>query len=227
MWSFNVQPLRTRATMLSGILVVTLAVVHADFRDCRAESARPSKSALEAKIVAALDEPTELDFAEQPLSDAIEYIKQRHKIEVQFDEKALADAGCATDTPITRSIKGVSLESALDLVLSEIDLTWIIHDEVLFITSKAQADEIIETRVYPVRDLVTPPGKGFTDDSDFDALVEVLTEAAASKESTPDPRSIHVFRPAGVLVITRPVVVHRRIEKLLKELRRAMADGGA
>ncbi|HVA48300.1 MAG TPA: VWA domain-containing protein [Pirellulales bacterium] len=110
----------------------------------------------EMRILQALDEPTEIDFAEQPLSDVVEYLKQRHGIEIQLDEKALADAGTASDTAITRSIKGITLRSALKLLLSELDLTYVIRNEVLMITSKTEAENMLSTRVYPVGDLVIP-----------------------------------------------------------------------
>jgi hypothetical protein len=110
----------------------------------------------ESRILAALDEKTELDFADQPLTDVIDYLKQRHDIEIQLDQKALTDAGVGTDTPITRSIKGITLRSALKLLLSELDLTYIIRNEVLMITSKTEAESMLSTRVYPVADLVIP-----------------------------------------------------------------------
>ncbi|HWB14424.1 MAG TPA: VWA domain-containing protein, partial [Pirellulales bacterium] len=110
----------------------------------------------EAKILAALDEKTELDFADQPLEDVVEYLQQRHEINIQLDGKALSDAGVGSDTPITRSIKGITLRSALKLLLSELDLTYVIRNEVLMITSKTEAENLLSTRVYPVADLVIP-----------------------------------------------------------------------
>ncbi len=110
----------------------------------------------ETKILAALDEPTELDFAEQPLTDVVDYLKQRHGIEIQLDQKALSDTGLGSDLPVTRAIKGISLRSALKLLLSELDLTYVIRNEVLLITSRTEAENMLGTRVYPVADLVIP-----------------------------------------------------------------------
>lgn len=110
----------------------------------------------EMKIMAALDEKTELDFAEQPLTDVLDYLKQRHDIEIQLDSRAIADEGLGSDVPITRSIKGITLRSALKLLLGELDLTYVIRNEVLFITSKTEALNMLSTRVYPVADLVMP-----------------------------------------------------------------------
>jgi hypothetical protein len=93
----------------------------------------------ETSIRAALDEKTELDFADQPLEDVINYLRQRHEIEIQLDGKALADAGIGSDVPITRSVKGITLRSALRLLLSDLDLTYVIQNGVLMITTKAQS----------------------------------------------------------------------------------------
>jgi hypothetical protein len=64
-----------------------------------------------------------LEFVDQPLSDVVEYLKERHHIEIVLDNKGLADAGLGSDTPVTRNIKGITLKSALELMLGEMDLT--------------------------------------------------------------------------------------------------------
>lgn len=110
----------------------------------------------EYKIWAALDEPTELNFVEKPLSDLVDYFKALHDIEIQLDAKALEDIGVSTDTPITRSIKGVTLRSALNLLLSEFDLTHLVRNGVLMITSKREAENLSIT-TYPLLDLKTIP----------------------------------------------------------------------
>lgn len=89
----------------------------------------------EKRIWTALNEKTELDFAEQPLSDVIDYLRQRHDIEIQLDNKALADAGVGSDTPVTRAIKGITPRSALKLILGELDLTYVVDNGIMSITT--------------------------------------------------------------------------------------------
>jgi hypothetical protein len=113
-------------------------------------------SPTEAKIVAALDDKTELEFVDQPLSDVVDFLKERHDIEIQLDNKALTDEGIGSDTPVTRNIKGITLRSALRLMLGEMDLTYVIRNEVLMITTKTEAENMLSTKVYPVADLVVP-----------------------------------------------------------------------
>jgi hypothetical protein len=112
------------------------------------------RGANELRIMEALDEKTECDFIEQPLSDVIDYFKQLHGIEIQLDRKALAEAGVDGGVPITRSVQGITLRSALQLLLREFDLTYVIRYEVLLITSKTEAENMRDARVYPVADLV-------------------------------------------------------------------------
>lgn len=185
------------------------------------------KAANEAKIAAALEQPTELDFFDQPLSDVIEYLKQKHGIEIQVDHGALKIAGVAADAPVSQSLREVTLESALGLVLGELGLTSVVRDEVLLITSSAAAKSMVETRVYPVYDLVMIPAGQLppVDGLDYDSLIAVLSEVAAAEDAASNP--LRVYRPAGALIVTRSLPAHRRIERLLADLRRTKAGQSA
>ncbi|MCG2684963.1 MAG: hypothetical protein L6306_15270 [Planctomycetales bacterium] len=110
----------------------------------------------EKKIDDALKSTTQLEFIETPLQDVIDYLKDMHKIEIQIDTRALGDVGIGTDTPVTKNLKGVSLRSALRLMLRELGLTYMIQDEVLLITTPEEAETRLSTKVYPVADLVLP-----------------------------------------------------------------------
>jgi len=110
----------------------------------------------EKAIREAMKSPTLLDFIETPLSEVVDYLKKYHKIEIQLDKKALDDLGVSSDTPITISLQGVSLRSALRLLLKQHQLTYVIQDEVLLITSPEEAENRLVTKVYPVADLVIP-----------------------------------------------------------------------
>lgn len=110
----------------------------------------------EKAILRALEDPTVIEFVETPLQDVVDYLKDYHKIEIQLDKKALDDAALGTDTPITRNLRGISLKSALRLMLKEFDLTYVIDSEVLMITTIDEAGQKLSTKVYPVADLVLP-----------------------------------------------------------------------
>lgn len=110
----------------------------------------------EQRIQRALTEPTEVAVTDQPLNEAIEYLKELHGIEIWLDKEALAADGIATDQLVTLNLSGISLRSALRLLLEPLLLTYVIEDEVMKITTIAKAEEKMSTRVYPVADLVVP-----------------------------------------------------------------------
>eukprot|EP00475_Leptophrys_vorax_P024684 TRINITY_DN34112_c0_g2_i3.p1 TRINITY_DN34112_c0_g2~~TRINITY_DN34112_c0_g2_i3.p1 ORF type:complete len:421 (+),score=42.12 TRINITY_DN34112_c0_g2_i3:86-1348(+) len=110
----------------------------------------------EKRIQKALTETTEVSFTDNPLEEALNYLEDLHHIEIWLDKQALQDEGVATDQQITLVMTGISLRSALRLMLEPLGLTYIIEDEVMKITTQAKADEKMSTRVYPVADLVIP-----------------------------------------------------------------------
>lgn len=97
----------------------------------------------EANIREQLNEKADLDVSEVPLWEVAVYLKQRHGIEIQLDNKALGDAGVGSDIPITRSVKGITLRSILNLILNDLDLTYVIQDGSLVITTKAAAQSTL------------------------------------------------------------------------------------
>ena len=50
----------------------------------------------------------------------VDYLKDRHKIEIQIDRQALADVGIGDGHAGDDELKGISLRSALRLMLQEI-----------------------------------------------------------------------------------------------------------
>ncbi len=112
----------------------------------------------EEKIFAELDKTTELDFDETTLEDAVDIIKEQHNgINIVIDAGALDLAGVsASDETVSQVIEGITLRSALRLVLKTLDLTYVVKDEVLLITTIEEAEQQLITKVYPVGDLVLP-----------------------------------------------------------------------
>ena len=113
-------------------------------------------SKVEERIVRALDDETEFEFVDLPLRDIVDYLKQQHNIQIILDEQALLDEGIQPDEPVNISLSGISLRSALKIILEPLALTYVIQDEVMRLTTETKAEELMSTRVYPVADLVIP-----------------------------------------------------------------------
>src|SRR5690606_15950352 len=94
----------------------------------------------EAKIMAALDKTvTVFDFNETPLSDVAARLREDYSIPVVLDFRGLEEATISTDVPITKRLSGISLRSALNLMLRDRGLAWIVTNEVLMITTQEEA----------------------------------------------------------------------------------------
>jgi len=132
-----------------------------------------SNSPAEKRIVKELQAPTEVDFDDIPLKDALSYIISVHHIQVLDDFKQLSDEGISTDTSVTLHLSGVSLKSALRLLLEPLQLDYIIQNDVLMITTLAKANETLATRVYSIGRLtnISP-----------EELAEVITATVAPGE---------------------------------------------
>jgi hypothetical protein len=113
----------------------------------------------EQKIYDELGQPArDFNFIETPLKDVIDFLAVEHEIPIQLKTKVLTDAGVNIDTPITKSLSGITLRSALRILLSELELTYMVKDEVLQITTPedAESPDNMVTKVYNVGDLVVP-----------------------------------------------------------------------
>ena len=110
-------------------------------------------SKAEERIAKSLDDQTEVNFTDSPLVDVIQYLSDFHNIPIIIDTEALNEEGIATDTPVTRTLAGVKLRSALKIMLTPLGLAYVIEDEVMKITTIAKEAEKMTTRVYPVGDL--------------------------------------------------------------------------
>jgi len=71
--------------------------------------------------------------------------------------KKLEEASVSPDTPVTRTLKHVRLSTLLDLILSELELTYVEKDDLLLITTPEDAESTLEIRVYDCRDLLAMP----------------------------------------------------------------------
>jgi hypothetical protein len=79
-----------------------------------------------------------------------------HGINVVADLAALRQENISLERPITAQLDAISLKSALNIIVKQVDLTWVIRDEALTITTKDGAKEKLVQKTYLVTDLVVP-----------------------------------------------------------------------
>jgi hypothetical protein len=179
--------------------------------------------AARARIERALEEDTSFEYIEETLADVIEDIAYRHEIPIVVDTVALEDYGIGTDNPITISLKGVSLRSALTLMLKDLDLTFVISDEVMHVTTPEEAETKIITRFYEVSELlpnVPSSGYGEPAKSRGDVIIKLITTLVEPDtwDEVGGPGSIEFVDHLDALAISQMDDVLVKIDCLLATL---------
>ncbi len=117
----------------------------------------PVHSEKELEIERKLTTPvTALNFTDAKLGQVLDDLRAWENINIYIDQKALDAQGVSLEHPVSVKLENISLKSALNLILKQVQLTWIIKDEVLQITTDAEAKGKMKRVTYEVADLVIP-----------------------------------------------------------------------
>ena len=181
-----------------------------------------------ARILEALERRVAVDFEDVPLTRVAGALSRMCAIPVFLNEQALIDEGVKPETPVTLSASGVTLREALNLSLHPLQLRALVVDEVLLITTAAEAVNERTCRVYNVTDLV------HQDQTDSKGLlfVERIVEDNTGGEPDGPWQDVdgeggdikHIsFSHAQLLVFHQTESVYRQIDQLLRDLRAARA----
>jgi hypothetical protein len=184
---------------------------------CQCVHGANSRSA--AKIEKAMASPLRsagLAFRDQALKEVAHVIEEEYGFPVRLDAVALDEIGISTEEPVTFSINGISLRSALRLMLQQLQLTYIIQDEVLMITTPEVADLELIICVYDVREVV-----GTAEDPAIDQLIDAVVACVASEtwaKNGGGEAEIRWIKP-GLLIISQTRSVHEEVRALLATIR--------
>jgi hypothetical protein len=165
----------------------------------------------EQRIRAALQEETNLEFVETPLKEALTFIADKHKFDLQYDTVALRDAAVdPTAIPVSINVHGIKLASALNLILAQNNLTTVIENEVLQVTTKDRANSTLVMRVYDVHDLAEA--------DNIEQLIGILSSVPGDQDQV---GKIRWLRLGGkyTLFVSKPESVHEGIQQVLADLR--------
>ena len=167
----------------------------------------------------ALKKTVTVDFVDTPLKDAVATLSERTDVPMIIDIRALEEIGLADDQPCGLRISNVRMRSLLRLLLHEMDLTYLIKDEVLHITTIEAAEQNLVNRIYFLEATGFPIG-------DFESVIGVIqtvivpdTWEALGGPSTMSPATGGAGNRPAVLVSTTSDV-HEQISALLSSLRR-------
>jgi hypothetical protein len=128
---------------------------------------------------------------------------------------------------ITFTIEDMRASTALKLLLDDFDLTYVIRDEAVVVTSQAMAETTLRTRLYDCRPLVdanSADRQGVRELTELEMLIQG-TIAVNSWDAVGGPGCIKVFAQRGLLIVSNTDVVHEKIQRNLNMLHRGKSKG--
>jgi type II secretory pathway component GspD/PulD (secretin) len=200
--------------------------------DCEKDGTCPQKkSDKEREIESKLRKTVTLNFTDAPLKQVIDDIRGWTDINIYIDQPALHQEGVNMEHLVSVKLEKVSLKSALNLILRQVHLTYIIKDEVLQITSESAARSRLERVTYQVGDLIIPipnsSGNASIHESNAtqtceEQLIKLITKTVEppSWSDMGGPGTIDWHPLTKSLVINQTPDVQEQILDMLNSLRR-------
>ena len=99
--------------------------------------------------------PIDLNFRQTPLSDVIQDIQAKTGINITI-AREVSDENVNMKLPITEKLTDLPLRDAIDIVLKQARLTYVVENNVLKVTTEKGARGKLNLRTYAVSDLVIP-----------------------------------------------------------------------
>jgi hypothetical protein len=211
---------RTRVTTVGSWFFLSLSVLTTEWAPLAAAAdpwpAVGADGNAEATIAQALARDTQLEFVETPLEDVVYFLRDHHAIPIEIDKRGLEDVGLGKDTPITRNLKGITLASALRLLLEELGLGYTVRDEVVLITSREQLQTLSAVRAYDVGRLLD---NGLTAEQLAQTLGKLFEPPVVSEGVPAAPRLVNrIVSLRQLLLVHATLLGHEQVARVLGDV---------
>ncbi|MFO7905687.1 MAG: hypothetical protein ACQESR_01675 [Planctomycetota bacterium] len=172
----------------------------------------------ERRVAEALETPHDWNFDQVTIAQ-LAAVLNKH-VPCRVDKDSLALVGLASDYVLgTLHAEQLSTRNMLHHLLAVADLSWIIEDGKLVLTTGEAAEDNPRLTVLPVMDVVGTPGMGEAG-YDYDTYTELITSVVGPDtwDVGTGPGSISVF--SGTFVFRQTWGNAKQIEMLLETMRR-------
>jgi len=167
------------------------------------------------KLLTRLDELTEVEFADTPLFNCIEYLEDLHEITIQLDRSSLEDEGIDPSHPINLTLYSESLHTALTAMLNPLGCTFYDDSETLVVTTMRMAEMQLFQAIYDVEDLVA---SGIPLET---LQQQVMTISIGEWQDVDGRGGTIVATPPGSISIRQTLAVHEAILEWINLLRQS------
>ncbi|TWT78589.1 M56 family metallopeptidase [Neorhodopirellula pilleata] len=180
-------------------------------------------SGVEAALRKGMSQKVTIEAMDEPLANVLASLKQDFGVPLFVDSQSLEELGMTPDIPVTISLKNVSLRSALRLMLRPFDLTYMIKDEVIQITTSEAAEYSLTLRAYALPAVLKDK---------MEKVASALTASVSPDiwEELGGPCSLSMID--NVIVVSGTEDVHAEVDEFIKKvetafIRRIEADAKA
>jgi type II secretory pathway component GspD/PulD (secretin) len=164
-----------------------------------------ARTPVERAIEFKLRQPISVNFHDTELRQVLATLKALTGLNIVPDKAAMDEMGIGLDQRLNlENVENIQLRSALNLLLKQINMTYIIRDEVVQITTEMHARGNRVPKVYTVADLVVPirdyPTSGI--DSFHDAMQRHINNSSGIVSTPNVPMTPPYSLPPGQAVST-------------------------
>ena len=112
----------------------------------------PEKPNTAERIETALDKKVHVEFVQTSLQDAADYWGDLYQVPIRIRTRKLEEDGISNEEEFSLILTDVRMRDALNIILGDEigDLTYVVENDVLWITTLTDANQSLETRVYAV-----------------------------------------------------------------------------
>ena len=148
--------------------------------------------------------------------DAVQQLSQQHDIPILINIRSLEEIGLSSDEPVSLSLRNGTLRSFLGLMLRDLQLTYIIRDEIMMITSQETAENDLVLQTYPFPNMLIEKS---------DKVITALETTVSPDQWQTKGGPCSVVAVENVLVISASDSVHYGVVDFLKKLDEAFFNG--
>ena len=178
------------------------------------------------KFREALNTKLDLDFTETALTDVVLFLQHKFDVPLMLDRRALEAAGVGGDTPITFRAKQVRLQSVLRQLLRGLGLTYLVRNDIVYITTLEEVESSLSNGIYNIRDLIAAAKHSKYAADDEGVITDSLVQMIRTTTGLPKPGWVEdggvgaILAYDGQLIVSQTCGVHDQIEQLLAACRK-------
>jgi type II secretory pathway component GspD/PulD (secretin) len=115
-----------------------------------------TKTRAEQEIERKLNGHVSLRFENKPLGEVLKDLQDTQLVNIVTDRQAMQESLININEPMSMQLENIPLKSALNLILHDAKLTYVIRDDVIYVTTEKYSKGRMVSKVYQVTDLVIP-----------------------------------------------------------------------